>query len=673
MNNYFMETHHHEWILTNKKGGYALGTGNLINQRKYHGLLVAGSQALKRTHLVAGIEEKVEWRGETIHLDSNNYSNCIYPEGFLYLVKPWLRPYPIFLYSALPHQNEILIMKEIFMSEHSNTIVIRYTNLGQHTLHLELHPKYTMHDHHELNKPGSLDSEAFETEISDQGIITSFHVKRLSNNTDVFGYSQQSSVINKRLLYYNVFYPWDAMKGYSGIGDQIALFEIQVELNQGTSKYIVFSDVEQDDIEQVINQVVNRYNHLSLPHDYPGSMKEQDDLLSRIDFNDGIIFNQNEYLMLLEFIVDDFLLETDVIAGYPWYGIQSADTMYFLNALLYNPVHKNKVEQIVNKYIKDLETNLLHVYPAKPLNESNPVSLEATLMLIQVLYKLYIMNPSKSMTSKIPKIMGKILMAIKNNKTYPFEIRNDGLINFKSDYSYNTWMNAVVDNKPATPRSGAPIEINAMWYNALEMYNLVLEKNSKVVEKDLIHLQNKVTDSFHKYTNDYYPADRLIADEPVKEIRPNALIASALPKSPLKTDQMEKVFDIVFKDMYTFYGIRTLHPQDSGYKKKYYGIQRERDIALFNGSVLAWLLGPFCDLYIKINLGKTPSNVMIKQINDICGSFRNSFLRGHISSVAEIWDGDKPHFPKGSPAYARSVASIYMIEMSLRSLESSQV
>ncbi|MDD3143947.1 MAG: glycogen debranching enzyme N-terminal domain-containing protein, partial [Candidatus Cloacimonetes bacterium] len=138
MNNYFMETHHHEWILTNKLGSYALGTGNLINQRKYHGLLIASDRNFNRHHLVAGMEEKVEWRGQILHLDSNNYSNCIYPEGFLYLVKPWLRPFPTFLYSALPHQNDILIRKEIKMDADTNAVLVKYTNLGQHKLHFTL-------------------------------------------------------------------------------------------------------------------------------------------------------------------------------------------------------------------------------------------------------------------------------------------------------------------------------------------------------------------------------------------------------------------------------------------------------------------------------------------------------------------------------------------------------
>src|SRR5690554_4290682 len=121
MSDYFLETQHHEWLLTNKHGGYALGTGNLINQRKYHGLLTASDKNLNRSSLLTSIEEKIEWRGEILFLDSNNYENCIYPEGFLHLVKSWLRPYPVFLYSSLPHNNDILIRKEIKMDYDSNT------------------------------------------------------------------------------------------------------------------------------------------------------------------------------------------------------------------------------------------------------------------------------------------------------------------------------------------------------------------------------------------------------------------------------------------------------------------------------------------------------------------------------------------------------------------------
>jgi len=219
MNNYFMETHHHEWILTNRRGGYALGTGNLINQRKYHGLLVSSDSKFNRLHLVAGIEEKVEWRGEFFHLDSNNYSNCIYPEGFLHLVKPWLRPYPIFLYSALPHQNDILILKEIMMDESTNTTLVKYTNLGHHLLHFELHPKFTMIPHHELNKPGTLDFLNFITEIETPDKFTRFSVQRQDNNIKLYGALLSGEVIPNRYVYYNVFYPWEVMSGYEGIGD----------------------------------------------------------------------------------------------------------------------------------------------------------------------------------------------------------------------------------------------------------------------------------------------------------------------------------------------------------------------------------------------------------------------------------------------------------------------
>ena len=231
MNNYFMETHHHEWILTNKLGSYALGTGNLINQRKYHGLLIASDRNFSRFHLVAGMEERVEWRGQILHLDSNNYSNCIYPEGFLYLVKPWLRPFPTFLYSALPHQNAILIRKEIKMDADTNAVIVKYTNLGHHKLHFTLHPKFTMVPHHELNHPGSLDHERFDTEFENSGDGCSFSATRAANGLRVWGMMKGAELTPNRFTYNNVFYPWEVMSGYAGIGDQISLFELNFALD----------------------------------------------------------------------------------------------------------------------------------------------------------------------------------------------------------------------------------------------------------------------------------------------------------------------------------------------------------------------------------------------------------------------------------------------------------
>ena len=163
MDNYFRETQAHEWILSSQTGAYALSTGNLLNQRKYNGLLIKSDKDFQRVLLVSSIEEEIEGNGEVFYIDSTHYANCIYPEGVLHLVKSWLRPYPVFLYSSVSHNDDILIKKEIMMDEKSSTVLIKYTNLSSDTLHFRIKPKYAMRNHHHLNEAGIWDRVGVHT------------------------------------------------------------------------------------------------------------------------------------------------------------------------------------------------------------------------------------------------------------------------------------------------------------------------------------------------------------------------------------------------------------------------------------------------------------------------------------------------------------------------------
>jgi len=675
MNNYFMETHPHEWILTNRVGGYALGTGNLINQRKYHGLLIASDSEFNRRHLVAGIEEKIEWRGESFHLDSNNYSNCIYPEGFLYLVKPWLRPYPIFLYSALPHQNDILIRKEIFMDEQSNSVMLKYTNLGHHKLHFEFHPKYTMINHHEINPPGSLEGELFRTELNSDESGTAFNALRESNQYKIYGYLPKGEVKENRYNYYNVFYPWEEMKGYPGIGDQITLFELSFDLGVGESKLIIFSDQPIVDANHLSSTIEKRYAELPKPHDYPMAPDQDDNLLSTIDYNDSQLFNHEEYLKILEFALTDFVCNDDIVAGYPWYGVWGRDTMFVLNAMLHNPKWRELVEKILQKYSCCIRDGLIpNVFPETG-RDANYDSIDATLWYVILLYKFgKKRNTVKNWLFSI-KTTEQILKGIITNKNYPFQIRADGLIDLKPEFSHATWMDVRIDGKAVTPRDGAPIEVNALWYNAIccyeDMCQLYNQKSSRQrkIDSVIIDFMDKVRIAFHKYWLDEYPADRLIGDEPVREFRPNGLIAASLPWSLFNREQMQMLFEKSYHELYTNYGIRTLSPIDVRFRKKYYGTQIERDKAYHNGSVWAWLLAAFCGTYLKAYKGIKTAAEINNELSNFIRNFRNSFMKGHIASIAEIWDGDAPHFPKGTPAMALSVAALYNIEMYISAQE----
>ncbi|MCD4651556.1 MAG: glycogen debranching enzyme N-terminal domain-containing protein, partial [Candidatus Cloacimonetes bacterium] len=240
MSDYFLETQHHEWILTNQLGGYALGTGNLVNQRKYHGLLIGGYKELERRHLLAGLEERVEWRGEDFYMDNTNYSNCIYPEGFFHLVKSWLRPYPVFLYSSLPHNNFIMIMKEIMLDSKSNTVMIRYTNLGHHLLHMLVRPKITMRNHHDVNIASIWDTTQINTVIGIGGNGT-FMSQRTDNGFELHGYAPGTSIDYDTVIYENVYYPWAVMRGYDGLCDLISAVKIKFDLKPPAQMSMPFS------------------------------------------------------------------------------------------------------------------------------------------------------------------------------------------------------------------------------------------------------------------------------------------------------------------------------------------------------------------------------------------------------------------------------------------------
>lgn len=669
-----METHHHEWILTNKLGAYALGTGNLINQRKYHGLLIASDKSFNRNHLVAGIEEKVEWRGETMYLDSNNYSNCIYPEGFLHLVKPWLRPYPAFLYSALPHQDEILILKELMMDLDTNSIMVKYTNLGQHKLHFVFNPKFTLCPHHDINAHVSLDFAEFETEIQQKPDYYAFSAMRQDNKIAVYGAVTQGEVTANRYVYYNVYYPWEVMSGYAGIGDQISFFQIAFDLAPGESNTILFSDAAIPSPLKLMANIEARYAKLPKAMDFPKGLDADGALLSKLDYNDNFLFNRKQYLKILEFALMDFVANDDIVAGYPFYGAWGRDTIVVLNALLHGEKHLDLIQKTLKNYSRQIVGGLIPNMFAETGIEGNYDSVDATLWYIILLWKLGKKMKSKTYWKEVIYLTEDILKSIMNQDEHLFKVREDGLIELHPDFAHGTWMDVRIDGKPVTPRWGAPVEINALWYNALASYEAMCEaygalSESKITpQAEYLSTMARVKASFGKFWNGEYLADRLEGDNPIVEIRPNAVIALSLPWPVVDEGIMKQVWERSFSELYTYYGLRTLSPKDPKFRKKYYGTQKERDLSYHNGSVWAWLLGPFCGLYLKIYSKQKTDQELADDLGIFIGVLRNSFMRGHIASVAEVWDGENPHFPKGAPAQAWSVAALYNIETFIESL-----
>ncbi|MBM4404433.1 MAG: hypothetical protein FJ042_08685, partial [Candidatus Cloacimonetes bacterium] len=320
------------------------------------------------------------------------------------------------------------------------------------------------------------------------------------------------------------------------------------------------------------------------------------------------------------------------------------------------------------KYSRFIQNGLIPNMLAETGRAANYDTVDATLWYIILLYKVGKAKQQVAFYQETIHLAEEILKAIIGNRTYPFRIREDGLIELEEEFAHATWMDVRLNGKAVTPRNGAPVEINALWYNAIRCYEAMCKALGKccpdkcTAVDSIVAYAPRIEATFRKYWTGEYLADRLVGDEPVKEIRPNALLACSLPWDLLTREQLQSVFEVASRELYTPYGIRSLSPRDFRYRKKYYGSQNERDLAYHNGSAWAWLLGPYCGVYLKIHRGHAPLEEIKKDLARFIAVFRNGFMRGHIASVAEVWDGDNPHFPKGAPAQAWSVAALYNIE-----------
>jgi len=268
------------------------------------------------------------------------------------------------------------------------------------------------------------------------------------------------------------------------------------------------------------------------------------------------------------------LANDDVVAGYPFYGAWGRDTMIVLNALLHTPNQQETVEKILNKYKGYIKDGLIPNMMVESGKEANYDSIDSTLWLIILLWKLGKLKQTVKYWKDTIAVSEEVLTNILHNDKHPFSVRSDGLIELHSDFAYGTWMDVRIEGKPITPRNGAPIEINSLWYNALccyeSMCSAYIQKSRKKYQPndELIMIKNMVKTSLQKFYNEGYLADRIVGEELIMEIRPNAIIALSLPWQVFSQEVLQQVFERSFNELYTNYGIRTLSPNDIRFRKK---------------------------------------------------------------------------------------------------------
>lgn len=713
------ENFFNEWILTNGTGGFALGFGNLINERKYDGILIASKEDLVRNHLVSSIEEKIYIHNSSFYLDSNNYLNIIYPYGYRHLVKSYMRPFPFFLYSSYPFNPEILISKYMMMHPDKNINIVFYTNYSLEKMDIELKPKFTCRFYHDINKPGSLDNLSYELNTYPELKEKQLFFLRNDNKISVYTYifennSKYGFKINcTKNIYRNVYYSREAERGYDSYEDLISPFSIFTTLEKGETFALIFSDSSiiskdakslrkeeiseleelDDSIKIVLKETIKHYQKYPLAFDHPllkytpnfltksnkKSLKQELEpkkIFKELKFEDIELYTFSDYRKILSLAMIDFKLKNDIIAGYPWFTCWGRDTMISLEAFMPGcdtVKDSNFAYDTLINYAQKMKDGIL---PNVIFEGQNPSynNIDSSLWFIIRCYEIFEhLNINKK--RKIFDYVTQIIMNYLFNPDLDFFVNNESLLEIrKNDSLALTWMDVVLHGKAITPRFGCPIEINGLWFNSImimiELMNLLeIEqiKNTKKIagkfysisRENLIDLANKIKISMKSFFSDNLIADRIYQKYPIYEIRPNFLIALSLPFDFVSKKEIELAIEISKRELLTPYGLRTLSLKDPSFKKKYLGSQFSRDMAYHQGTVWPFLLLFYAKCIKKII---NERNILKKELETIIYRLRNGFLKNHKASIAEVWDGLNPHLAKGSPAQAWSCAALYLIE-----------
>ena len=629
-----------EWLETNGLGGFASSTIIGLNTRRYHGLLVAATKPpAGRLVLLSKLEETLLIDGRRFHLSANRYPGVIHPQGFRYLKQFRLDPFPVFTYEV----EGIQIEKSVFMIHRENSSVIQYEVKKNNrpevpkNLRLEICPLIAFRDYHGTShENGGINSSVEQrsglaTVIPYQG-LPPLHLAH--NAIDLCKTGD---------WYRNFEYDAERERGLDFSEDLFNPFVLSFDLRSRRQASIIVS-TEERDVAQAVE-----YRQAEI------TRRRTAIVASPIE---------DSFAQSLAAASDQYLVsrgdEKTVIAGYHWFGEWGRDTMIALPGLTLPTGKYDVARSILRTVAKHVDQGMLpNRFPdAGETPEYNTA--DAALWFIEAA-RAYLAYTSdlEFVRDELYPIFLEIISWHARGTRYGIKVDPSGLLVSGEQGVQLTWMDAKVGDWVVTPRRGKPVEIQALWYNALcIMEDLALSFGDEPARKRYRHMAAVAQWSFNQlFWNEKLGClyDVVNGGPPDPSIRPNQIFAVSLPHSMLRQDRARRVVEKVEEHLLTPFGLRSLAPSDPQYRGRYTGGPTERDGAYHQGTVWSWLLGPFITAYVKVNGRREEAR---RQAEAWLSSLVSHLAEAGLGQVSEIFEGDAPHRPCGCIAQAWSVAEL---------------
>ncbi len=632
-----------EWLETNGIGGFASSTIPGVNARRYHGLLTASLHPpVDRYVLLSKVEETVFLNGAKYDLSSNLYPGTIHPDGYTLLTGFRLDPFPIFTYRV----GSVEIEKRVFMVHGENTTVIEYELLGPGDCTIELRPLIAFRDYHSTTHANqALNPEVLVSE-GEASVMPYDGLPRLYLNHNAQWISCEGE------WYYNFDYPRERERGLECREDLFRPLMLQFTLKAGSPAVLIAS---------------------TQPQDASVSEASRNREIARRTSLRAVAAVDDPFVRELTESADQFIVARagnlrTVIAGYPWFSDWGRDTMIALPGLTLPSGRFDVARDILLAFSQVADMGMLpNRFP--DLGETPEYNtVDASLWYFEAIRKyLEYTGDDEFVRDHLYDTMKSILDWHLLGTRFGIQCGPDGLISAGGPDTQLTWMDAKIGDFVATPRHGKPVEIQALWYNALRVTEALAQKFGDGEEEKLLSaIADRAHESFHAaFWNNEAGClfDVIQGDYRDPSIRPNQVIALSLGYTMVPPDRARGILAVVERELLTDFGLRTLSPSDRQYRGRYEGGGLERDSAYHQGTVWPWLIGPFVTAYVRVH-GEGQEDAPEDRLDarEQAGiwlrGFRDHLREAGLGSISEIFDGDEPHTPRGCTAQAWSVAEV---------------
>ena len=648
----FKEGIKREWAVTNGIGGYAGSSMIGAHSRTHQGYLIASLHAPIERYLVfSKINETVTVGTRTVSFETSQHrasGKTVYTEGQKFLTS--------FIYDGSVHYtyetDNFSFEKHITLKRNANVCAVSYElTAGDSDCTFTLTPLFNYREHSESSTPDTL---RFETFTEDR----TFYLVPEKNKDIAIRFQTSEGTFSERETVYDIDMQLQIEVDLEtdGLDCHYCPVDLSIAVPANTTKKV--------SILCSIGDVNERPAPVSATEAF--SILEENarchaELFEKAGYRDSFA-NQ------LVLASDQFLTYREstkmmtVLAGLPWFTDWGRDTMIAFTGLTLCTKRFKEAEEILLTFARYIRHGIVpNMFPddnMPPLYNT----VDASLWYFYAVYQYLNYNPAAEaetfVKEQIFPHLKEIVSAYEKGTDFSIYMEDDGLIHAGSGLDQITWMDVRVGDWVATPRHGKPVEINALWYNALRIMESLCEKFDEDASAYRTRA-NQVKESFNaKFwdSSNQCLFDVVDGDEPDDHIRPNQIYAVSLPFSLLPEEQEKAVVALVEKELFVGCGLRSLAPDHPDYHGIYCGALAKRDAAYHQGTAWGFLLGGFFSAYMKVNHhSSSAAENAVRMLEPVRKHLTDS---GCIGSISEIFDGDAPHNPRGCYAQAWSVGEV---------------